>query len=242
MKRLGFLFLCLLIFLSGCVRYDLGMNFAQANKGTIIQHIKLDEQLTNFSESSGNTWLKSIEMRAIQLQGKTKRISPNEIVVTIPFNNGQDLVSKFNKFFNNSELNKTAQNKEFNDLLDLKAEMSIQQSNLVFFERNILNVSADLSPLGVISEEGNVIISSGELIDLQLKFNFPWGAKPIENSLLPSLESSKNQYIWQLQPGKVNQIKTVFLLPNYIGLGTLAIALFIIFGFYLKYKKLPFLN
>lgn len=236
MKKL--ICLCLLILLTGCVRYDLGVNFVQANQGTIIQHIKLDEQLTNFSETSSNAWLNSIETRALKLQGKTKRISPKEIVVTIPFYNGQDLVSKFNKFFNPSELNQSDKSKEFNDLLDLKAEMSIQQSNLLFVERNVINVNADLTPLGVMSEEGNVIISPGELIDLHLDFKSPWVINSPKNSSSPPLieSTNTNNFNWQLQPGKINEIKMIFWLPNYVGLGTLAIALFIRFGFYLKYK------
>lgn len=65
----------------------------------MIQHIKLGEQLTNFSEKEGNAWLNSIERRALKLQGKSKRLSQDELVVTIPFSNGQDLVKKFNQFF-----------------------------------------------------------------------------------------------------------------------------------------------
>lgn len=242
MKKLWSLFLCLLICLTGCVRYDVGVNFSQANSGTIIQHIKLGEQLTSFSTTEATAWLNSIEKRAIQLRGKTKKISPEEIVVTIPFNNGQELVSKFNKFFNPSELQKKQKNNQFTDLLELKAEMSIHQSNLLLLERNVLNVSADLRPLGVLSEQGNIIISPGDLIDLELKFNFPWWAKSVEGEFSPPVQLYSHQFIWKLQPGQVNQVKTIFWLPNYVGLGTLAIALFIMAGFYLKYKKLPLIN
>lgn len=242
MTKIWALFLCLLICLSGCVRYDVGVNFSQVNNGTIIQHIKLGEQLTSFSKTEGNAWLKSIEKRAIQLQGKTKKISDEEIAVTIPFNNGQELVSKFNKFFNPSEFNKKQKNNQLRELLELKAEMSIRQSNLLLLERNVLNVSADLRPLGVLSEEGNVIISPGDLIDLEVQFNFPWSAKFLEGELSSSLESSESGFVWKLKPGQVNQLKTIFWLPNYVGLGTMAIALFILAGFYLKYKKLPLIN
>lgn len=247
MKKILSLFFCLLIFLTGCVRYDVGINFAQVNSGTIVQHLKLDQQLTNFSQTSSNSWLKSIENRAIQLQGKTKRISDEEIVVTIPFHNAQDLVSKFNQFFNPSELNTKKQNQEFTDLLDLKAEMFIHQSNMLFLERNVLNISVDLTPLGVISDEGNVIISPGKLIDLELELNFPWGAKSINQSLpsesedLPSNLSTK-YLAWKLESGRLNEIQTIFWLPNYIGLGTLGIFLLIILGFYLKYKKIPLIS
>lgn len=241
-----FLCLCLILCLTGCVRYDVGVNFPQANSGTIIQHIKLGEQLTSFSKVEGNAWLNSIEKRALKLNGKTKRLSPEELVVTIPFSNGQELVSKFNEFFvsqiNNKSSNKANKSDSAN-LLELEAEMSIKQSNWLILERNILNFNADLRPLGVISNEGNVIISSGDLINLQLQFNFPWGAKIITNDALKwSKDNDTNQYNIALTAGQINQVKAIFWLPNYIGLGTIAIALFILMGFYLKYQKFPLIN
>lgn len=241
MKKI-FVFLALLICLTGCVRYDVGIQFPQANRGIMIQHIKLGEQLTSFSEKEGNNWLNSIERRALKLHGKSKRLSPQELVVTIPFYNGQDLVAKFNQFFTPEFQQKSQSNKADNDsnsLLDLSAEMSIKQNNLLFVERNTLNFKADLTPLGVVSSEGNIIISSGDLIDLQFQLNFPFGAKIITNEFAQWEKLSDNQYNINLSAGQINELTAVFWLPNYIGLGTGAIALFIILGFYLKYQKLP---
>jgi hypothetical protein len=241
MKKLIWICFSLLIFLSGCVRYDLGVDFQNANRGTIIQHIKLEEQLTSFSQVEAKTWLNNIEARAQKLQGTTKKISPQEIIVSIPFSNGQNLVSKFNRFFEGTTVNKKSDDQAL-DLLDLKATMSINQSNLLFVERNVLNINADLSSLGVVSEEGNVIVSSGNLIDVELNFNFPWGAKLVNHELSPPGSKSNHQLVWQLQPGQVNQITTIFWLPNYVGLGTVAIALLILLGFYLKYQQLPLIS
>lgn len=242
MKKL-LLLLCLIISLTGCVRYDVEVSFPQANSGTMIQHIKLGEQLTNFSEKEGNAWLNNIEHQTVKLGGKTKRISKEELVVTIPFNNGQELVSKFNQFFVPQLSKKSEQNLAKNNssnLLELEAKMSIQQNNLVLLERNTLNFNADLRPLGVISNEGTIIISSGDLINLQIQFNFPWGAKLVNNNEFPKWEkTANNQYNIQLEAGQINDITAIFWLPNYVGLGTTAIALFIILGYYLKYQKLP---
>ncbi len=241
MKKI-FVFLALLICLTGCVRYDVGIEFPQANSGTMIQHIKLGEQLTNFSEKEASNWLNSIERRAFKLHGKSKRISPEELVVSIPFNNGQDLVKKFNQFFI-PELTKNSQKSQVdndsNSLFDLSAKMSINQNNLFLIERNILNFNADLTPLGVVSSEGNIIISSGDLIDLQIQLNFPFGAKILTNEFATWEKLPNQQYHIQLSAGQVNQLTAIFWLPNYIGLGTGAIALVILLGFYLKYQKLP---
>ncbi len=244
MKKI-LLCLCLILCLTGCVRYDVGVSFPQANSGTIIQHIKLGEQLTSFSEVEGNAWLNSIEKRALNLHGKTKRISPEELVITIPFNNGKDLVNKFNEFFvpqiNSKQIKKVNKNDSAN-LLELEAKMLIKQSNLLVLERNVLDFNADLRPLGVISNEGNIIISSGDLINIQLQLNFPWGAKIITNESAKWEKDDLNQYNIELEAGQINQLTAIFWIPNYIGLGTIAIALFILAGFYLKYQKLPLIN
>ena len=96
MKKFFPLLCCLLFLLTGCVHYDVGINFDNQHHGVIVQHIKLGEQLTTLSEKDAQKWLNSIAKRTQKLQGKVKSVSPQEIIVTVPFNNGQELVTKFN--------------------------------------------------------------------------------------------------------------------------------------------------
>lgn len=51
--RLRVLWVLLLasLLLSGCVKYDVGINFQGQHHGAIVQQIKLGEQLTSFSNS-----------------------------------------------------------------------------------------------------------------------------------------------------------------------------------------------
>uniref|UniRef100_A0ACD5GX71 Uncharacterized protein n=1 Tax=Desertifilum tharense IPPAS B-1220 TaxID=1781255 RepID=A0ACD5GX71_9CYAN len=62
------LYLCLVTLLSGCVRYEVGVNFESPTHGEMIQHIKLADRLTSFSRTTAEDWLKSIERRTRQLQ------------------------------------------------------------------------------------------------------------------------------------------------------------------------------
>ncbi|MBF2056536.1 MAG: DUF3153 domain-containing protein [Cyanobacterium sp. T60_A2020_053] len=235
MKKI-ILLLCLLISLSGCVRYDVGINFNQAHNGAIIQHIKLGEQITSFSQAEGSAWLNGIQKQAIKLGGKSQRISKEELIVTIPFYNAEELAEKFNDFFL-SELNTKVSKKNTDNLLDLDTKLNIKQNNLLFVERQILDFSADLTPLGIISSEGDIIISSGDLINLQLQFNFPWGAKFTTNDYPTLTKDDHGQYNLSLKAGQINQVQVIFWLPNYIGLGTSALLLFIFLGFFLKYPQ-----
>lgn len=233
---------CLLIFLTGCVSYDVVIDFESQHRGSIVQHIKLGQQLTNFSQAEGNEWLSSIERRAAKLQGNTKRVSPQEIVVTIPFSNGKELVSRFNKFFNPSP-EKAAQvaKVEDLDLLQLNSEMFLHQSNFLLLERNRLSLSVDLRALGVLSKGGNLIVSPGSLIDLEFGLNTPWRVRSIvsENSLTPEVPANGHQLAWQLKPGQINYIEAVFWLPSPLGLGTIVIVLLMLAGFWVKYKRFP---
>ncbi len=236
------LLVCLLFFLTGCVKYDVGIEFKDENHGKIVQHIKLGKQLTSFSQAEGNEWLASIESRSAKLHGKTKRISAEEIEVTIPFNNGKDMVYKFNQFFNpNPDDQVKGTNVDAMDLLQLNSQMSLIQNNWIFFERNRLKLDVDLRGLGVLSNQGNLIVSPGSIIDLELTLNTPWQAKNISgnNKISPEIRENGKVLVWKLIPGQINQIETVFWVPSILGIGTVVIILLMLIGFFVKYKHFP---
>ena len=238
------LFCSLLVLLSGCVRYEVGVNFADQQHGEIIQYIKLGQQLTTLSQSETQEWLVSIEKRAAQLSGYAKRISPQEIAVTIPFDNGKDLVDKFNKFFNptaDKQVKSKTKKEGALDLVQLNSQMSIRQSNLLLLERNHITLDVDLRALGVLSNQGNIIVSPGSLIDLEFVLNSPWGARSIEvdKTLTPEIHQGGRQLLWHLQPGQVNRIEAAFWTPSWLGLGTVGIIALSSLGFFVKYKRLP---
>ena len=243
--RLRFFWVILLssLLLSGCVQYDVSVNFEGQHRGAIVQHIKLGEQLTSFSNDTSQEWLKSIESRARQLQGKVKRVSDEEIIVTIPFSNGQELASKFNQFFNpvakkdsHSEAGNTVGLPSFYSKFDLK------QGNFIFVQRNKLSYDLDLRSLGVLSANGSVIVSPSSLFDLQFSLESPWGTQSLNkagNAIVPEVYDDGHQLVWKLQPGQLNHIEAVFWLPSPLGVGTFAILLLVLGGFYLKYKSFP---
>jgi hypothetical protein len=243
--RLRVLWVILLasLLLSGCVNYEVGVNFEGEHKGKIVQHIQLGEQLTNFSNSQAQEWVKSIERRAQQLEGKTKRLSNQDIIVTIPFNSGAELESKFNQFFNpvvkEGSSSKTV---ETVDLPKFDSKFHLNQGNFLFWQRNQLSYDLDLRSLGVLSANGNIIISPGSLLDLQFSLESPWGARSIEkadNAITPEVYDNGHQLVWTLKPGQLNHLEAVFWLPSPLGIGTFVILLLILGGFYWKYKSFP---
>lgn len=230
------------LLLSGCVKYDVGVNFSNSNSGALVQHIKLGERLTSFSGDYVYAWLDSIENRARKLEGKAQRVSPEEVIVTIPFTNGEELQTKFNEFFN-SRSNQPAESvssESNSELPKIESNLLLEQNNFLLLVRNRLIYDLDLRSLSIIASKGNVLANPGSILDLEFSLQTPFGASNIpitENAIEP--EKNNNQLVWQLRPGELNHIEAVFWLPSPLGIGALLITLFIWGGLYLRYNFMP---
>ncbi|MGB0563598.1 MAG: DUF3153 domain-containing protein [Spirulinaceae cyanobacterium] len=225
--------LCSLLFLSGCVRYEVGVEMRGQYQGQIRQHIRLGETLTNFSQQEAQQWLTSIERRAKKLHGKIQRLGPADIQVTIPFSNGRELGDRFNQFFNpNGQQAQPAQPANAN-LVELTADLGLRQSNLLLLERDRLRLDVDLRSLGDLGTEQRFLLNAQEVLDLEFALQTPWGAKLGDRNQTPAQQRG-NQLVWKLQPGQVNHLEAVFWLPSYLGLGSLAIVGLTVGGAILK--------
>lgn len=214
------------LLLSGCVDYDAGIRFDGLHGGAIVQQVRLGERLTSFSRAQATAWLDSIERRARQLGGRTEQASPLELSVTIPFGDGPDLERKFNRFFHPDA-------ETSSDLVAFDAVLELQQSNLLLAQRTALRLDLDLRALGVLSPEAARIVDAASLVDLDFWLEVP-GDLQAEGA-----RREGSQVAWTLQPGKVNTLRATFWLPEPIGIGAAAIALFCLGGFYLKYRCWP---
>lgn len=234
------------LLLSGCVKYDVAVNFKDENHGAIVQQIRLGEQLTSFSNAQATEWLNSIQRRTRELQGKTKRLSNQAIVVTIPFSNGEELATKFNQFFNPvAQKEVRSQAGSTINLPRLDSKLNLKRRNFFVLQRNQLSYELDLRSLAVLSANGNVIVSPGSLLDLQFSLKTPWGARMVEqaaNTIVPEIYDDGRNLVWTLVPGQLNRLEVVFWLPSPLGIGAIVIVLFVLGGFYLKYKSFPGLS
>ncbi len=228
------LLLLLPLFLSGCVHYDLGIHFHGLHRGEIVQQIELGQQLTNFSQADVEDWLGSLQQRSRELGGKTQRLSPQAVELTIPFANAEQLERKFNRFFNPSQRLATQPPSE---LVRLDSQLNAEQTNFLLLQRTHLQINIDLTALGTIQGENSKLVGTSSLIDLKFRFQTPWGSEIItseekENDSL--VKQNGTETIWYLQPGKNNQIEIAFWLPEPLGWGAIAIIIVVYIGLVLK--------
>jgi hypothetical protein len=229
------------LLLSGCVHYDVGVNFDSPNRGEIVQHLQLGDRL---SGTSSQQWLDTLERRTRQLGGKTRRDDSQGITVTIPFSSGTELNQKFNDFFQPPTAKEIAKKSDL-ALPKIPSDFKLGQSNFLLLLRNQLSYTLDLRSLGGVSANGNLLVNPGSLIDLEFRLNTPWGARSITtsaDSIAATSLQQGHQLVWKLQPGQVNHLEAVFWMPSPLGIGTVVIVLLAIAGFYFKYKTLPFKN
>lgn len=229
---------CLIaICLSGCVKYDTGVNFYGLNYGEIVEHIQIGEQLNSFSQNAVHTWLASIEQRTKQAQGRIERIADREFNVIIPFNNVQELATKINQYFN-PDREPTSVGSKFN------SHLQIDRNNFLLAVRNHLTYDIDLRSMIVQSSDPKVSIASGNFVDLDFRLKSPLGVKSVRGANnLTGIEASGNrQVVWQLKPGQINHIDAIFWLLNPLGIGAVLIIPISLSGYYLKYRQLPWAN
>jgi Protein of unknown function (DUF3153) len=213
--------------LSGCVKYETGINFYSLNDGEIVERIQLGDRLNSFSQTAVRSWLDSIESRTKQAQGRIERSSERDFQVIIPFHNVHDLTTKINRYFNPDSPN--SDNKS-----QLSSHLHVHQNNFLFVVRNHLTYDIDLRSLAANINDRNLTNS----IDLDFSLSSPWGVKSSEQGMSQA-GSNDRQISWQLQPGQLNHIEAIFWLPNLLGIGSVIIILLSLGGYYLKYRQLP---
>jgi Protein of unknown function (DUF3153) len=234
-RRLSLLVCLAAIALSGCVKYDTGINFQGFNEGQIVQHIQLSDRLNSFNSQAVTNWIDSIEVRTSQAQGRLKRLSDREFEIAIPFASTQELVTKINRFFNTQPSATSGATPQFS------AHLQIEQSNWLAIVKNHLIYDLDLRAISIPKSDPKVAIAANNFVDLNFRIDTPWGIQSIDSIDNANIIKTTNgsQTVWQLQPGRLNRINAVFWLPNPLGIGAIFISLISLLGYYLKYRQLP---
>jgi Protein of unknown function (DUF3153) len=238
-QRLVILACTIAIALSGCVKYDTGVNFFSLNSGEIVEQIQLGEQLNSFSQTAVKRWVASIEQRVQQAEGKIERINDQELKIVIPFNNAQQLVAKIDSYFNPTPVDRASPTSGLSpESPQFNAHMQIEQNNFLVMVRNHLIYDVDLRSLAIKSSDPKVSVATQNIVDLNFNIHSPWGvqSKNTAGSITGTNTTNNRQMNWQLRPGQLNHIDATFWLPNPLGIGAILIVLISGGGYYLKYR------
>ncbi|NJO39845.1 MAG: DUF3153 domain-containing protein [Cyanobacteria bacterium CRU_2_1] len=236
--RMVWIILVATLFLSGCVQYDVGIKFADASHGQIVQHIRLSEPLSGFSYSVLSTWLERLEQQTKQLGGRIQHPSDCELIMTIPFHGGKDLATKFNQLFPSSSKPELARTFGSNPP-ESGSRLQVTTRNFILWQRNHLNYDLDLRSLAFPSPSETLPDQSDKRLELAFSLDTPWGAQINDSAdtATPEIQSRGRQLIWQLKPGTINHLEAVFWVPNPLGIGTFVIVLLIVGGMYLERRR-----
>ncbi|MEA5463176.1 DUF3153 domain-containing protein [Leptothoe sp. PORK10 BA2] len=196
--------LALALGLSGCVDYELGIQFDSQTHGVLVQTLHLDEGFVALNSEARQQWLQVFIQEAKTFSGKVTSLEDGTLQLRIDFNNGTDLVKKFNQLFAQDGLMTQVPGAP-----PLLAHMDLTQKNWGVALANQLQADIDLSALGADSAIGD-----GGALDrwrgLDLSFR---------------IDSFGDSHHWPLTPGQMNRIATTFWVPSPIGIGAVVITL-----------------
>ena len=242
-----------IVFLSGCVRYETGLSFKDANHGEWVQRIRLEKVPPGLSETIAASWLDSVKEKAQQFGGQVNAVSEEELWLKIPFYSAKDLETRFNQFFQPPGTippkgGYWSQRKQ--KPLNLPIRMQVQTRHGVFRERERLTLDFDFRSIKKLIAQSDPALNSDEFLELEFRLTAPTaigvltanGVANSANAQLPKgiiMRRQGKQLSWQLKSGQLNHLELAFAVPNYLEMGFVVILLMTLTGMLIKFLMLP---
>ncbi|NEQ33879.1 MAG: DUF3153 domain-containing protein [Leptolyngbya sp. SIO4C5] len=217
------------LLLSGCFQSGIDIRFDSQTHGMISQQVRLEERFTRLSAAQVQQWFDQVAQQARSLGGSAQHNALETWQIKVPFNNGAELVDKFNRLMAAETSGLLA---EVLGTAAVRSQLSLSQNNLIFALRNHLNWDLDLRAVEAAQPTGGVL-SNIEPLDLRFSLTTPWGIKSLTAQPGEILQSGRS-----LQLGQLNQIEAVFWVPSPIGIGAAAIALLVLIGWFVRHRVL----
>lgn len=240
----------LAVSVSGCVDYDIGIDFRSQTEGAIVQHVRVADRLSALDRDTVRSWTDSLTRRAKDLGGHVRQRRDGDLDVTIPFINGDDLADKFDQFFGATETELFVipdASSTFNgeEPPKIASNLSIVQHNFLLAIRNDLVLDFDLRGLSLLSNLGRSPFqtdSTQSFIDLRFHLTTPWGIATPDTTQIPdpdnliAVDRQGLDAIWTLEPGEMQHLEASFWIPSPIGIGALAAIVLTAIGSTLKHR------
>lgn len=221
------LVLAVTILLSGCVDYDIGLQFDSQTHGVWSQRIQLGGRFSALSASTQQAWLDAIAQRAEALGAQVHQPQPQQLDIRLPFNSGPDLVARFNQFFSPAA--------EFPTVAGVavpQVRLDLTQRNWLVVLQTHLTWQVDWAEARPAQPVDLVSADPVALAEVTFHLDTPWGSRLDE--ALPDATWQKSR-VWQIPPMGTTTVEATFWLPSPIGIGAVAIAGLVGLGYGLKY-------
>ncbi|HEY9888087.1 MAG TPA: DUF3153 domain-containing protein [Candidatus Obscuribacterales bacterium] len=223
-KGLRLVVLVSLLLLTGCLQYDLTVQFDSQTHGQWVQQLQWRRGAIAANPDL-QRWVELLRDRAQQVGGHTQLRDDATLVITVPFNNGEGLATTFNDFFNppGTTVPFTLPGGD-----PLTAHLTLHQGNWLLALQNHLTLTLDLTAVPDLAATGLPLLQDSQLLSGQVTIAAPWVRSPT-GVFTP-------RQTWVLRPGTLNEIEADFWVPSPIGIGAGAIALLTLSGYGLKYR------
>jgi hypothetical protein len=214
---------CLLL-LTGCLQYDLDIQFDSQTHGQLVQqlHWRGAEVITNPDWSER---LNELRDRTAAVDGKIRFVDDQTLTITIPFDNGAELERKFNDFFNPETSTSGLLSLPSGETIT--AHLALRQNNWFGVIFNHADIQFDLTAVPDLAATRLPLLQGQQLLVGNVTLTAPWVR-------LPTGELTAAEQ-WPLVPGEINRLAADFWVPSPIGIGAAAIALLVLIGYGLKY-------
>ncbi|WP_162160878.1 DUF3153 domain-containing protein [Leptolyngbya sp. PCC 6406] len=234
------------LLLTGCIQYDLDLKFDSQTHGQVVQRLHWVGGAATAPELRQD-WQQALAARSRQVGGRLRSPSPDTLEIIVPFNNGGDLAHRFNQFFG-SEGTGTPLTLPSGE--PVSAHIDLTQGNWIVAIYTHLTLSLDLRAVPDGATLPASRLQSVRWLTGQVSFTTPWGLRWAQTSQGTEAETEGTEKIaetnggnqppesnpWPLIPGQINTYEAGFWVPSPIGIGAIAIALFVTMGYGFKYR------
>lgn len=233
--------------LGGCFQADLTLQFDHHHQGQWTQTLTLGERHLAFAQDALDPWLADLRNPVARLGGRLRQ-TPDTLTLTVPFSTPADLVDRVNALFSTPSPGAMVAASQGQAEIDISKVLVLPALGTVPFnlqtrERNWGLVSQvwlgfDLDLRSVEGLRESIWGEASREAGLSLQLQVPWGVShPTPDSLEPSRCDPRGCQ-WILPLGQLSHVEARFWLPNWVGLGGVALGILVLLGYRVRYRWL----
>lgn len=214
--------LLLVVLLTGCLQYDLDIQFDSQTHGRWVQQLHWDGGSLAAYSLQG-PWLQAVSVRTQAVGGQVRWVADDSLELIVPFTNAADLQARFNQFFTADDVVAPLR---LPGGAPVRANLSVSEQNYLLVLQTSIALDVDLT---AVSPDALLPFLEGTaFLKGQVHLTPPWFM-----DMFPRNRTLKGD--WPLTAGTLNHIEASFWIPSSVGMGGLMILLLVGAGYGIRY-------